>query len=589
MHRPISIAFLLLSLAVPARGEIFVELADSGLDFVHFNGMSGEYYMPEINCAGGAVADFDGDGDLDLYLVQGAMLAGESAEKARVAPRHPLPLTDRLYRNDLEIGPDGQRVLKFTDVTEDAGLEATTGYGFGVATGDYDNDGDVDLYVTQLGSNVLLRNVGAGEKGAIRFEEVPAAAGADDRRWSVPAAFADHDRDGWLDLYVGNYVDWSEKSHKICRTSTGAQDYCGPTAYPGVSDRLFRNRGDGRFEDVTARAGIGRVRSKSLGVVAADFNADGRLDFYVANDMEANQMWLQEAGGSFVDEALLAGNAVNAHGDAEASMGVDAGDFDGDGDDDLFMTHLGGETNTLFLNDGTGLFEDATIDTGLGPPSWNYTGWGSAFFDWDNDGRLEMMIANGAVRVIEELASRGDPFPFHEPNQLFHNLGPVEGGSGKKKSVRFEEVTERAGPVFELSETSRAIAIGDLDNDGDSDVLLTNNNGPARVLVNTVGQDAHWLGLRLVGTEGERDMLGARAELLRSGEKSLWRRVRTDGSFAAGNDPRVLFGLGKIGLGKEEGEAEVRVHWPSGRVETWAGLEIDRYHTLREGSGKASS
>ncbi|MEE8522364.1 MAG: VCBS repeat-containing protein, partial [Thermoanaerobaculia bacterium] len=418
--------------------DIFVELTGSGFDFVHFNGHSGEFYMAEINSGGGALFDYDNDGDLDIYVVQGQRLDGKDPAEATFPPEHPLPLSDRLYRNDLEIGSDGRRRLRFTDVTGDSGIEPAA-YGFGVAAGDFDNDGWVDLYVTRLGSNTLLRNLGAGADGPGRFADVTAASATDDHRWSVPAAFVDFDRDGWLDLYVGNYLAFSLADHKVCRTATGARDYCGPTAYRGVPDRLFRNRGliDGTvtFEDVTTAAGIDRVLSKSLGVVAADLDGDGRTDFYVANDMAPNQMWLQRTGGDaiasrhrFSDEALLAGSAVNARGHAEASMGVDAGDVDGDGDDDLFMTHLVRETNTLYLNDGHGNFYDATVESGLAVPSLGHTSWGTAWLDYDNDGRLEMMIANGAVRVIEKLANAGDPFPFHETNQLFWNAGA--GGDG---------------------------------------------------------------------------------------------------------------------------------------------------------------
>jgi hypothetical protein len=578
------VASALLIASPAAAEEIFVELAGSGLDFVHFNGHSGEFYMAEINSGGGALFDFDNDGDLDVYLTQGQRLDGKDPATATFPPRHPLPLTDRLYRN--ELAQSGR--LAFTDVTADSGIAAAA-YGFGVAAGDFDNDGWVDLYVTRLGSNTLLRNLG-GETGKGRFADVTAAAGADDDRWSVPASVADFDGDGWLDLYVGNYLAFSVADSKVCRTATGARDYCGPGAYPGVPDRLFRNRGPAggfvAFEDVTTAAGIDRVPSKTLGVVAADLDGDGLTDFYAANDLAPNQMWLQRAGGEGAtakhrvsDEALLAGSAVNARGQAEASMGVDAGDFDGDGDDDLFMTHLVRETNTLYLNDGHGMFHDATVETGLAVASLPHTSWGTAWLDYDNDGRLEMMIANGAVRVIEALANAGDPFPFHETNQLFWNTG-----AGADGATRFEEVTGKAGKVFELSEVSRALAAGDLDNDGDTDVLLVNNNGPARLLINAVGQDRHWLGLKLVGRDGRRDQLGARVELLGDGGPSLWRRSRTDGSFAAANDPRVLFGLGD-----RAAPAVLRVHWPDGTVERWDGVAVDRYTTLRQGTGKSAA
>ena len=573
----LGLAFLLASSL--AGEELFAELQDAGFDFVHFNGASGRFYMAEINSGGGALFDYDNDGDLDIYVVQGRMLDDQEPSAATFPPRHPLPLTDRLYRNDLETLPDGSRLLRFTDVTAVSGLDSR-GYGFGVAAGDFDNDGWVDLYITRLGSNSLLRNAGRGPDGVVTFVDVTDAAGADDDRWSIPASFADVDRDGWLDLYVGNYLDFSPDTHKVCRTTTGAQDYCGPTAYPGVPDRLLRNRGPGRgeairFEDVSASAGLLRQASKSLGVVAADFNADGLIDFYVANDLAPNQMWIRDSSNPsgplrFTDDALLAGSAVNALGNAEASMGVVAGDFDGDGDDDLFMTHLVGETNTLFVNEGEGLFEDATIRSGLGVPSWPHTSWGTAWLDYDNDGWLDLMVANGAVKVIEELASIGDPYPFHEINQLFRNRG----------DGTFEEVTEIAGVAFTRSDVSRALAIGDLDNDGDVDVLVVNNNGPARLLINQVGQRRHWVGLRLVGRAGKRDMLGARVAVIRDGKQPLWRQSRTDGSFAAANDPRILVGLADLAT-----PVGVLVVWPDGERESFDGIAVDRYTTLRQGGG----
>jgi hypothetical protein len=538
-----------------ACADLFVEPRDSGLDFVHFNGMSDKFYMPEINSGGGGLVDYDNDGDLDLYLVQGSLLGADDPNTEN---------RDRLYRNDTYVGEDGTRVLRFVDVTEMSGIDSR-GYGMAVAAGDYDRDGWHDLYVTNLGSNVLLRNNRDGT-----FTDVTAESGTDDPRWSVPVSWADYDADGWLDLFVGNYVDFTFENHKVCRTSTGAQDYCGPTAFPSLPDRLFRNRGDGTFEDVSTATGIQGQLNKTLGVVAADFSGDGRIDYYVASDRTPNQLWIQGADGRFTDEALLAGCAVNSHGKAEASMGVDAADIDGDGDIDLFMTHLVRETNTLYLNDGTGMFEDATIQTGLGPPSWGFTSWGTAWFDYDNDGWLEMMIANGDVRVIEELANAGDPYPFHQPNQLFHNLG---GG-------RFREVTAEAGAVFELSEVSRSVSVGDLDNDGDADLVLVNNNGPARLLVNQVGQENGWLGLRLLDEAGS-DALGARIEVVREQRPSTWQRVRTDGSFAASNDPRVIFGL--------DGDREVhtvRVFWPGGGVEEWTTPVTNRYVTLIRGTGR---
>ncbi len=543
--------------------------AAAGLDFVHFNGMSGEYYFNEVLGSGGALFDFDNDGDLDVYLLQGQMLGpGRTLDDALFPPTAGQPLTDRLYRNDLEVDAGGARVLRFTDVTPGSGLDVAS-YGMGVAAGDFDNDGWTDLYRTRRGPNQLFRNDGDGT-----FTELGAASGVDDPLWGVAASFVDADHDGWLDLYVGNYVVYAPGDGDRCRTATDEPSYCAPQSYPYQPDRLYRNRGDGTFIDVTAEAGVDRAFGPALGVVAADLNADGLVDLYVANDGEPNQLWINEGGWRFRDDALLAGVAVNAVGAAEASMGVDVGDVDGDGDGDLFMTHVSAETNTFYVNDGSGFFADRSAEAGLGAPSLPYTGFGAAWFDADNDTWLDALVVNGAVRTIEALARVGDPFPLHEPNQLFRNLG---GG-------RFEEISGRAGEVFTHSEVSRGAAFGDIDNDGDIDVLVTNNNGPARLLINEVGHRRHWLGLRLVGgPEAPRDMLGARVAVFRTGGgPPLWRRARADGSYASANDPRVL-----VGLGEATAVERVQVSWPSGRVEEWTGVDVDAWTTLTEGSGAA--
>ncbi len=538
---------------------------ETGLDFLHFNGMSGEYYLAEILGGGVALFDYDNDGDLDVYLVQGHMLGkGKTSKDAVVAPPPGQRLHDRLYRNDLVIRADGRRILRFSDVTQAAGIEAT-GYGMGVAVGDYDNDGWTDLYVTNWGRDQLWHNNGDGS-----FSNATARAGLGAPGWAVGAAFFDYDRDGDLDLYVGHYVKFSVEKNVRCYAPTSARDYCAPQRYDYLPDRLYRNRGDGTFEDVSEKAGIASEFGPALGVIAADFNGDGWGDIYVANDGEANQLWINQRNGTFKNEALLAGVAVNMEGAAEGSMGVDAGDFDGDGDEDLFMTHLQNETNTLYLNNGQGWFEDRTLSTGLGPPSKAFTSFGTAWFDYDNDGWLDLFIANGDVRVVPILVRAGDKYPLHQTNQLFRNL----------KNGRFKEVTRQAGKVFELSEVSRGAAFGDVDNDGDTDILVGNNNGPARLLINNVGNHHHWLGLRLLGKAGH-EALGAKVAVYRKGAKPLWRRVRTDGSYGSANDSRIL-----VGLGKATRVESVRVDWPSGRMELWPSLPIDRYNSLEEGHGK---
>ena len=545
--RRLLLATWAVATAATARPEApFAEVAArSGLEFVHLNGMSGRFYFSEMMGAGGALLDYDNDGDLDVYLVQGGPLPAAAAEG-------PLPV-DRLFRNDSTVGVEGGGELRFVDVTEASGIRSD-GYGMGVATGDVDGDGWTDLYVANFGANRLYRNNGNGT-----FGDATVASGTGDPRWSVSATFFDYDGDGRLDLYVANYTDYSVSAHKGCRSHTGAPDYCSPLAYRPQVDRLYRNRGGGSFEPVAAASGIGGLAGSGLGVVAADLDDDGLVDLYVANDQMPNWLWRNNGDGTFSEAALMAGAAVNAEGRAEAGMGVSAGDFDGDGDEDLIVTHLNRETNTLYRNEETGFFEDLSTASGAGPPSWEYTGFGAGWLDYDNDGWLDLAVANGAVKRLEPLVRRGDPHPLHQPNQLYRNTG----------DGRLAEVA--AGAAFARSEVSRGLAVGDVDNDGDADLLVTNNHGPVRLLRNGVGQDGPWLGLRPRGAGGEPDALGARVEVATSGGRRLRRWVRTDGSYASAHDPRVLFGLGSGGAER------VEVRWPDGRRAAWRAPASGRY------------
>jgi enediyne biosynthesis protein E4 len=530
--------------------EWFVDrAADSGIDFVHVNGMTGQLYMPEILGPGVAVFDFDNDGDLDVYLVQSGGFDG-----ARASAQRP---NDRLYRNDLTVRPDGTRMLHFTDVTAASGIEAR-GYGMGVATGDFNNDGRVDLYLTKFDApNQLLRNNGNGS-----FTDVSKASGTDHHSWSVSATFVDIDRDGWLDLFVGNYLRYRLEGNTRCMSPTGAPDYCTPSSYPALPDRLYRNQRNGTFADVTTSARVAGEYGPALGVIAADVNGDGWMDIYVANDGKENQLWLNRRDGTFENGALLAGVAMPMSGKAEGSMGVDAGDFDNDGDEDLVMTELTAEGTNLYVNDGTGVFTDASAPSAIGPASLPFTGFGAVWFDFDNDGLLDFVTANGTVQIVEALRQAGDPFPMHQKKLLLRNAG---GG-------RLEDVTARAGAAFALSEVGRGVAAGDVDNDGDVDLLIGNNNGRTRLLINQA-PTRHWLGLIV--------KVGARVEVIRANGKTLWRRARADGSYASANDPRVL-----VGLGDDSGPVNVRVRWPGGRTEMFTGVTVDRYVTLTEGTGK---
>jgi hypothetical protein len=568
--------------------EWFVERAkESGLDFVHFNGMSGEQYYPEIMAPGVGVFDYDNDGDLDVYLTQGAMLGAKKTLKDATFPPSG-PLGDRLFRNDLVVNADGTRTLRFTDVTGPSGINITT-YGMGVAAADADNDGFVDIYRTGLSGSVLLHNNGNGT-----FTDVTAKTGvANPGGWGVSAAFVDYDRDGWLDLFVGNYLLYSIAGDVDCLSVTGQHDYCPPNSYRPQPDRLYRNRGNGTFEDVTSRALVGGADGPALGISTADFNGDGWLDIYVANDGQPNQLWINQKNGTFKDTAFLSGAAVNGQGNSEASMGIDAGDFDNDGDEDIFITNWLAQMNILYANMGGGVFEDRKAASGLGPPSLAKTGFGAAWFDYDNDSWLDLLTANGSVSIIEAQARVNDPFPLKMLNQLYRNLG----------NGRFEDVSARAGKAFTLNDVSRGAAFGDLDNDGDQDVVIGNAAGPVRLLINNTGNTNHWIGLRLLGGKtrsaeadgglradarakaaGGRDQIGARVEVIRKGGGPLWRRARSDGSYASANDPRVL-----VGLGTSTDPVRVRVSWPDGKTEEFGEVPIDRWTTLTEGSAPSTA
>jgi hypothetical protein len=544
---------------------IFEEVAEAvGLKFRHYNGMTGKLLLPEIMGSGAALFDFDNDGDLDVYLVQGSVLEPSDRPSNTLFPwKDPVGPRGRLFRNELTVRTDGSSTMRFTDVTEQSGI-AAIGYGMGAIVGDVNNDGWPDLYLCNLGPNQLYLNNGNGT-----FADVTKKAGVDDLRWSTSAAFVDYNRDGWLDLMVVNYAEFTVAGSPTCYADTTARDYCGPRSFRPPGNRLLLNKGDGTFADVTEAAGIAKEFGHGLGVVSADFDGDGWMDIYVANDGDPNQLWINKKNGTFKNEALLAGAAVNRDGVAEAGMGVTAGDFNGDGTDDIFITHLMDETNTLFVNLGRANFEDRTREAGLGLPGSRLTGFGTLFFDYDNDGWLDLLVVNGAVRLLPELTRKGDPFPLGQPNQLFYNDGKGQ----------FVEVSEQAAATFRRLEVSRGAAFGDVDNDGDTDVLISNNNGPARLLINRVGNRNHWLGLRLLDQKTKRDMLGARVEVQLTPKRVLSRQARTDGSYCSSQDPRVL-----VGLGAAERVEAVRVSWPDGSLEEWKSPPINRYLTLKEGT-----
>lgn len=537
----------------------------AGIAFEHVDGATGQLHMPEVMGAGAALFDADADGDLDLYLVQGNTAALASSD----APAHD-PKTaarDRLLRNELI--PSGH--LRFTDVTETSGLEAR-GYGMGVTTGDVDNDGDVDLFLTNFGGPDELwlnHSVEPGETqpGALRFERVEDdRSGLGDPRWTTGASFADLDRDGWLDLVVTGYVAFDPTTTKTCYHPSSAEDYCGPQSYRALPDRLYRNRGGseaGTFEDVTTQSGLGTTFGPGLGVVTADVDGDGWLDVLVANDAADNQLWRNQGGLRFVDDGLLAGVATNGSGQREASMGIAVFDLETDGDLDFFLTHLDTETNTLYVNQGDGTFLDRTRVAGLAADSWPFTAFGTGRLDADGDGIQDLLVLNGAVKRFNEHASASES-PLAQPAQLYRGLG----------DGRF--VLASATPAISSPAVRRGAAFGDIDNDGDIDVILTENGGPAR-LVRNDAPTRPWLGLRLI--EHGRDALGTRIQIEQQGETS-WQWVHTDGSYLSARDPRILVTGSTTGA-----PIQVEVTWSDGATERFDASLEERYRSLVQGTG----
>lgn len=539
--------------------ERFVESAKAvGLHFTHTNGAQGHFYFPEIMGAGVGVLDYDNDGDLDVYVVQGNDLGPEFYE-GTVPLQNPklLETSDRLFRNDLKRNEDGSVELSFTDVTEASGI-LSTGFGMGVAIGDINNDGYPDIYVTNFGPNTWWLNQGDGT-----FMNYSEAVGVEDPGlWSSSASFLDYDGDGWLDLFVCEYVHFNFSNQVPCVNSRNEIDYCGPDVYAYESDRLLRNLGDGTFEDVSLSSRIVGKKGAGLGVIAADFNGDNKVDIFVANDGMANFLWVNQADGTFREEALLAGCAFNLFGTQEAGMGVDAADFDSDGDEDLFMTHLMGEKNTLYVNDGSGLFDDQSQRIGLDRPSRPYTAFGTGWIDFDLDGDLDLYAVNGAVKALDTLLAQNHPYPYPMPDQLFENREGV-----------YHEID--GGPGMTQPTISRGSVEADLDNDGDPDLLINDINGPLRLLLNQTNPNQEWIGFRIMNNRTQWDWIGARVDLLLEGKVMATRRVRTDGSYCSSRDSRVVFGLGNLNFDA------VNIRLPDGKsFAPEQELKLGQYNTI---------
>ena len=540
---------------------LFQEITQSaGLSFRHWCGDSGKYFFPELMGSGVALFDYDRDGDLDIFNVQGMP---PSATPVKPLSGSGFSATSRLFAQTSK--------GHFEDVTALAGLEDHAAYGMGVAVGDINNDGWPDLYVSKYGSDRLFLN----REG--RFEDITEAAGIDNPRWGTSACFLDYDRDGWLDLYVANYVDYYPSQRYI--PPTGVEDYISPNLDP-VPAKLFRNlTGEmadkqPRFRDVSFETGIDAKPGPGLGVVPADFSGDGWIDLYVANDAKANFLWVNRGGKSFVDEAVQAGAAYDAAGAPQSSMGVTTGDVDGDGRRDLFMTHIDGEYSTLYLQLAPGIFEDRTTGAGLAAATILNTGFGTAFVDLDLDGDLDLLIGNGRARRRDAATAATSLETFWEPyaerNQIFLNDGDGV----------FAEVAAAEDGFLAQPHVTRGLAVGDLDEDGDLDVVTTEVNGPARIFLNTAQRQGSWLMVRAVDPRhGGRDAYGATVTVA-AGKKRWSRDINPAFSYLSSSDPRAHFGLGS-----QSKFDRIEVVWPDGARETFPGGTADAFLTLRRGEG----
>ena len=533
--------------AAPGAIQFADVSAESGLDFVNVSGSAAQDYVLESMSAGAAFLDYDGDGYQDLFVVNGTRLQGSPPE-AR----------NRLFHNELGTEANGNRTRIFRQVEADLGAG---GWGMGCAAGDYDNDGDVDLYATYWGPNQLYRNDGDG-----RFTEGAAKAGVADARWGSSAAFGDLDGDGLLDLYVANYLEFDLRRPPggggKCLYK-GIYVFCGPGYAPRQADRLYRNKGDGSFADVSAATGVSARSLPALGVIFGDFDEDGDLDIYVANDGEPNLLFRNDGDWRLAEMATRAGVAYSKDGVAQASMGVHGGDFDNDGDIDLFATNFSEELNTLYRNEGGGLFRDATIEVGLGGVARPLLGWSTGFVDFDKDGWLDLFVANG--HLYPQLDRHFLGFFYAQRNLLYHNQGD-----------RFVEVGENSGSGWRIEKVSRAAALSDFDNDGDVDLFIMNLNDSPTLLRNDSGDRNNWLGLELVGVESNRDAIGAQVRVQAGGLEQV-REVHRGYGFQAQHDPRLLFGLGPL-----ERVDWVEIRWPSGRRQVLRDPPLRRYLKVRE-------
>ena len=523
----------------------------AGIDFVHRHGGTGRKYYIETTAAGLCWFDADQDGRMDLYIVQGGPLPG--------TPRPADGTYSKLFRN---LGGG-----RFEDVTARAGVANAAGYGSACTAADYDNDGDQDLYVTNFGPSVLYRNNGDGT-----FTDVTVAAGVRNGLYAASAAWADYDLDGRADLYVADYVDFTMDDQKYCGDlKINRRSYCHPDAYGGLPDLLFHNEGNGRFKEVAKAAGIFDPNGKTLGVVWVDFDADGDDDLYVANDATPNILYRNDGNGRFTDIMLMSGTCCSEDGKPQSGMGVDAGDADGDGWQDLFVTNLSNEPNELYRNlGGRGIFEAMTYPWGLGEVSLLATGWGTAFLDYDNDADLDLVVSNG--HPMDDIEQMSDILTYAQKPFLFANDG----------AGQYHDVGRLLGPAFGRTDVGRGLAVADYDDDGDLDLAFNPNNRRASLLRNDGGNGAgHWITLKLNGTRANRDALGALVSVSAGGRTQV-REVRSASSYMSQNDMRLHFGLGKAAK-----VDTITVRWPGKekRIERLGPEAADQFLSIVEGKG----
>jgi enediyne biosynthesis protein E4 len=522
----------------------------AGIHFKHNSGAFGKKYLPETMGSGVCFLDYDNDGWQDILFVNSMDWPEHKTGKSFPA----------LYHNN----HDGT----FTDVTREAGLSIEM-YGMGCAIGDYDNDGYPDIYITTVGSNHLFHNLGNG-----KFSDVTAKAGVSDPGFSTSAVWFDYDNDGKLDLFVSHYVDWSVAKDQYCTLDGKKKSYCTPQAYKGQSSSLFHNRGNGTFENVTKSAGLYDPTSKSLGIALVDYDNDGWLDLFVANDTEPNKLYRNNHNGTFTDVAILSGVALSETGRARAGMGVDAGDYDGSGQQSLIIGNFTNESMSLYRNDGSGLYTDEAAASGIGQMSIQSLTFGCFFFDYDLDGLLDIFAANGHV---------SDDISVVQPNVKYAQRPSLFRNKGNRK---FEEVSGKLGRALQIEIVGRGAAYGDFDNNGDLDLVITSNNGPARLLRNDNGNQNDMLRVKTVGTRSNRDGIGANVALKTNKGVSQMQMMKSGSSYLSQSEMPLTFGLGK----PEEGKTlALQIVWPSGKTDSLTGIKPNQFITVQEGKGIISA